>query len=225
MPNRLPDNPTAQAFAQMWAEKMFAPAVEQVAGRDGRVSATEAGRSEALTGGASHARDNLRNVFETQGSARPSTSSLVDAGYQYALAHAERAAGQDGRISLSEIDKLPEDLREDFQALLAGEASTTRLEPRGYRYSHRVLDSVVDAYNITDTQALLDKAIERGDSNQYLNRAELTEAAEALQAEAILLQKGVIDEAGARRVMNAAQVEGLNITDAEINALISSHTP
>jgi hypothetical protein len=45
------------------------------------------------------------------------------------------------------------------------------------------------------------------------------------EAAAHLLQLGVIDEAGARTVMVAAQAEGLNITDAAIDSLIATNRP
>ncbi len=44
-------------------------------------------------------------------------------------------------------------------------------------------------------------------------------------AAAVLLQRGVIDADAARRVMTAAKSEGLEITNAEISALIASHQP
>ena len=42
---------------------------------------------------------------------------------------------------------------------------------------------------------------------------------------AILLAMGELDVAAARAVMEAAQAEGLEITDADIDALIDSHRP
>ncbi|MBN2361958.1 MAG: DUF2183 domain-containing protein [Deltaproteobacteria bacterium] len=44
-------------------------------------------------------------------------------------------------------------------------------------------------------------------------------------AAAKLLQDGVLDEASARAVMDAAQIEGLPITDAEIEELVDDHRP
>lgn len=48
---------------------------------------------------------------------------------------------------------------------------------------------------------------------------------EYTEVAAKLLQLGVLDEAAARRVMVAAQVEGVDITDAQIDELIASHQP
>ena len=45
------------------------------------------------------------------------------------------------------------------------------------------------------------------------------------EAAARLFNAGVIDEASARRTMIAAQSEGLNLTDAGIDALIAAHRP
>lgn len=45
------------------------------------------------------------------------------------------------------------------------------------------------------------------------------------EAAAILFREGVLDEAGARRVMANAQLEGLESTDAQINELIATHQP
>lgn len=45
------------------------------------------------------------------------------------------------------------------------------------------------------------------------------------QAAATLYQMGVLDEAAARRVMVAAQLQGLDITDADIETLIAGHRP
>ena len=45
------------------------------------------------------------------------------------------------------------------------------------------------------------------------------------EAAAILFEKGVLDEGAARAVMFRAQAEGLTITDAEIEELLTAHRP
>ena len=45
------------------------------------------------------------------------------------------------------------------------------------------------------------------------------------EASAVLFGLGVVDEAGARGVMRAAQAGGLAITDVEMDALLDAHRP
>jgi len=53
--------------------------------------------------------------------------------------------------------------------------------PEGYRYSDGVLNDVADSYQVRDKDALLRAAASIDDGNKYLNRTELTKAAEGMQ--------------------------------------------
>ena len=183
MPNRIPPTTTPEAFAKMWAKEILEPAVKTVSGRDGKVTAREASKEEKLSGNTKLAADNLKHLHQMTGYQRPSAKTLLETGYQYALAQAQKAAKPDGTISLAELDRLPENLRADFKLLQTREApGTTRPDTKGYRLSHRVLDQILQEYNITDAQALIDKAISSENGNKYLSKKELAAAAKDLNS-------------------------------------------
>ena len=111
---------------------------------------------------------NVRDFLESSGGPSMTKEELLEAGRQYALQNATSAAGPDGRISMADSERLPENLQADFKYLRTGELEGV-VDDRGYDFSDRVMDSVLDAYGIDDEQALIDKAIELGNSNKYLN--------------------------------------------------------
>ncbi|MHB8878382.1 MAG: phosphatase domain-containing protein [Myxococcaceae bacterium] len=173
MPVKLPPNPTAAQFAEAWTKEILEPAVKALAGRDGRLSATEAGKTSTLTGAASHAADNLKDVFQATGAkSSAAVSTVLAAGRRYALEAAQRAAGADGRISAADMAKLAS-LQADFSFLRGPE-----------RYSNAVAQSVLAAHGLSDLPALLQKATELGNGNGYLARPELEAAARALATRA-----------------------------------------
>ena len=181
MSNRLPSAPTPKNFADTWVKEILEPAVQSLAGADGQIERADL-EGANLEGIAAFAEDNLQNVF----AARRDVSSLgvdalLEAGRRYAFSRGTAAAGGDGRISQSDAAQLPADLRSDFDYLRTGEGMEGRLNTQGYRFSKRVLADIAEKYGVTDQQTLIDKAIERGSSDKYLNKSELDAAGKALE--------------------------------------------
>lgn len=177
MSRRLPAGPSPQRFADAWVKDVLAPAVEKMAGNNNTVDISELDAD--LAAEALLAQDNVRDFLESSGGPSMTKEELLEAGRQYALQNATSAAGPDGRISMADSERLPENLQADFKYLRTGELEGV-VDDRGYDFSDRVMDSVLDAYGIDDEQALIDKAIELGNSNKYLNRNELEAGAKAL---------------------------------------------
>ncbi len=112
-------SPSSRTFANAWSSE-FSKAVKNAAGRDGRLSRSEARRI------AEPFRDNALNYFESTGKQSVSVGVLEASGRAYAEATARRAAGTDGRLSKADAAKLPADLRADF-AWLQGVTEATAL--------------------------------------------------------------------------------------------------
>ncbi|MDP7039794.1 MAG: hypothetical protein QGI45_11590 [Myxococcota bacterium] len=117
MPVNLPPSPTAKNFADAWVNQVFRPAVEQLAGQDGRISANEATKLAKLTGSARYGADNITNYFKFTGAKKPTVDGIVDAAWRYAYANAASATGDDGRLSLIDAQSMAKDLQGDFAHL------------------------------------------------------------------------------------------------------------
>ena len=117
MPVNLPPSPTAKNFADAWVNQVFRPAVEQLAGKDGRISASEATKLAKLSGSARYGADNITNYFKFTGVKKPTVDGIVDAAWRYAYANAASATGNDGRLSLIDAQAMAKDLQADFAHL------------------------------------------------------------------------------------------------------------
>lgn len=105
--------PSPKSFAETWSTE-FKAAVEKAAGKDGRLSLTEAKKiAQSVTGDAMFA-DTVARFFTQTGQKSASVSSLVNDMKVYAQRAAEQAAGADGKLSLEDGKKLPGDLQDDF---------------------------------------------------------------------------------------------------------------
>lgn len=112
----LPTTPSAKTFADAWSRQLES-AVKTAAGRDGRLSVTEAKRISERSGGPQLFSDNAVNYLLGKGQQTVSVSVLVTAAHAYAEAKAAAVAGADGRVSYADAAKLPADLRDDFMYL------------------------------------------------------------------------------------------------------------
>lgn len=87
---------------------------------------------------------------------------------------------------------------------------------------YRVYGRIIEAYPDRIAAALIHRV-------RDFDEASLVEGImvydDYAHAAALLLSRGLIDEAAARRVMSSAQAEGLEITDAEIDQLIVDYRP
>lgn len=160
-------------FAQRWVDRLAGPAAQALSGRDGKLSPTEAGRwQQRLDGDPRLAGDNLADVFAGIRTRTPRLEVFLEAARAYAEAKAAEAADADGM--LRDPGRLDPKLRADFAAIV-------ELAPeRPYRYSERVLTSVMEEFGLVDRAALLEEAKRHDNGNRRLTRAELTRAAVAL---------------------------------------------
>ena len=127
--------PTPQAFAKAWA-KEFEAAVKKAAGKDGRLSRTEAARIGELRDGSRVFGDTATKLMGTRKTA--SVNKLVTEGMAVAEQAAIAAAGPNQKLSLTEGKKLnPGQLVDDFLYLRG------KVPPTGVIHSPEQLAQVV----------------------------------------------------------------------------------
>ncbi|MFO0599933.1 MAG: nuclease A inhibitor family protein [Myxococcaceae bacterium] len=123
--------PSPKLFAETWATE-FKEAVKRAAGKDGRLSISEAQKLAARPDADRVFADNALNYFKTTGKKTVSIDVLATEMKAYAQRAAETAAGPDGKMSLADGAKLPTDLVEDFFMLRGKPApGTTPVTPPG----------------------------------------------------------------------------------------------
>ncbi|MBN2358781.1 MAG: hypothetical protein JXR83_04965 [Deltaproteobacteria bacterium] len=105
--------PTVEAFSKAFRQGME-EALQQAAGRDGRLSKKEA---ERLAKSGNVFADNALNYLERTKQKSVSIDKLLDRSEAYAYAMAKKVAGPNRRLSLLEARALPRDLRKDFFVL------------------------------------------------------------------------------------------------------------
>lgn len=127
--------PTVQAFTKEWTTR-FEAALKLAAGRDGRVSRTEARRLAERTDSNGLFSDSAVKMLDSFGQQSASVNKLVDVARIEVERAAKLAAGPDGKLSLADANKLPADLRDDFKWL-----RTSGVEPK--QYTEAQLQAVV----------------------------------------------------------------------------------
>ena len=110
---RIPNTPTPRAFAETWTAD-FKEAVKKAAGKDGRLTISEAKKLAARPDADKVFADNALNYLKATGKQSVSVEVLATSAKAYAQRAAEVAAGPDGKLSLADGAKLPSDLKEDF---------------------------------------------------------------------------------------------------------------
>ena len=110
---RIPTTPSPRVFAETWSTD-FKEAVKKAAGKDGRLTMSEATRLVARPDADKVFADNAINYLKATGKQSVSLEVLATSAKAYALRAAEVAAGNDGKLSLADGAKLPNDLKEDF---------------------------------------------------------------------------------------------------------------
>lgn len=168
---RIPSAPTPRAFAETWSAD-FKEAVKRAAGKDGRLSISEAKKLAARPDADKLFADNAINYFANTGKKTVSIDVLVSEMKAYAQRAAETAAGPDGKVSLADGAKLPNDLKEDF-FFLRGKTATpptpgTSVLPE---LKAKLEAAVVDLWMPSETDAKF-KFL----SGQPLNGAPITES-------------------------------------------------
>ncbi|MFT3713207.1 MAG: nuclease A inhibitor family protein [Archangium sp.] len=110
---RIPSAPSPKTFAETWSTD-FKEAVKKAAGKDGRLSITEAKKLASRPDADRVFADNALNYFQNTGKKTVSIDVLAREMKAYAQRAAETVAGPDGKVSLADGAKLPDDLKEDF---------------------------------------------------------------------------------------------------------------
>lgn len=110
---RIPNTPSPRLFSETWSTD-FKEAVKKAAGKDGRLTVSEAKKLAARPDADKVFADNALNYLKATGKQSVSVEVLATSAKAYALRAAEVAAGSDGKLSLADGAKLPEDLKEDF---------------------------------------------------------------------------------------------------------------
>lgn len=126
---RIPTTPSPKQFAETWSND-FKEAVKKAAGKDGRLSLSEATKLAQRPDADKMFADNAVNYLKTTGKQSVSVDVIARESHAYALRAAEVAAGPDKKLSLEDGKKLPADLREDFFLLRGkGTPATTPSTP------------------------------------------------------------------------------------------------
>ncbi len=110
---RIPNTPSVRVFTETWTAD-FKEAVKKAAGKDGRLTMSEAKKLAAVPGADKMFADNAVNYLKATGKQSVSVEVLATSARAYAQRAAQVAAGPDGRVSLADGAKLPADLKEDF---------------------------------------------------------------------------------------------------------------
>lgn len=121
---KITSSPTPKTFAKEWT-KEFASAVRNAAGKDGKLSVSEAKKIAGRTGAPALFADNALNFLAAKGQKSVDVEKLIASGYKYAYALADKVAGKDGRVSQADAKKLPADLQADFAHLRGLDAMET----------------------------------------------------------------------------------------------------
>ena len=127
---RIPNTPSIRTFVETWSTD-FKEAVKKAAGKDGRLTMTEAKKLAARPDADKVFADNAINYLKTTGKQSVSVEVLAASAKAYAQRAAEVAAGPDGKISLADGAKLPDDLKEDFFMLRGKAVPGTTPAPAG----------------------------------------------------------------------------------------------
>jgi hypothetical protein len=110
---RIPKTPSVATFVETWTQD-FKAAVTTAAGKDGRLSVSEAKKLAAKAGPEHVFGDNALSALTATGRKTVSVAQVTTEMQAYAERAAKAVAGRDGKITLGEGAKLPADLVEDF---------------------------------------------------------------------------------------------------------------
>lgn len=145
MPPILPTTPSPRTFTDAWTRK-FEEVIRAAAGKDGRLSVSEALRiAERLDGGRLFS-DNAVNYLRATGQKTVSANKLIAVASAYTERSAISAAGSDGRLSYPDAKtKLQPDLRDDFLYLRGKIVDPP--QPTPAQLQRDVRDSVLRAFD------------------------------------------------------------------------------
>lgn len=110
---RIPNTPSVRTFVETWTSELK-EAAKKAAGKDGRLTLSEARKLAASSGPERVFADNALDYFKATGKKSVSVEVFAKEMTAYAQRAAELAAGGDKRLSLADGAKLPQNLVEDF---------------------------------------------------------------------------------------------------------------
>ena len=113
---KLSKTPSVRTFTEAWTRR-FEQVVKDAAGKDGRLSRSEAQRIAQRTDDGRHFADNAVGWLGAAGQKSVSVKKLAAEASASVLNAAQVAAGPDGRISKADQARLAADLMEDIRAL------------------------------------------------------------------------------------------------------------
>jgi len=116
---------TPKSFADAFTTD-FTKVVNEAAGKDGRLSKSEAARIATRPDGGKVFADDALSFFEQSGQKSVAAAKLIGLEHDAALAEATVAAGHDGKLSKADAQKLPAYFRDDFSALRVGPLTSSR---------------------------------------------------------------------------------------------------
>jgi hypothetical protein len=169
---RIPNTPSVKTFVETWTAD-FKAAVKAAAGTDGRLTLAEAQKLAAHPQADHVFADNAINYLKTSGKQSVSVDVLTTEMTAYAQRAAQVAAGADGKLSLADGAKLPNDLTEDFFMLRGKPVPGGTTPPAsGLAEAKTKLEAVTkDLYMPSETDAKFAFV-----SGQQLNGAAITPA-------------------------------------------------
>ncbi len=127
---RIPTTPSPAKFVETWSTD-FKDAVRRAAGKDGRLSASEATRLAARPDADKLFADTAVQYFADTGKKTVSVDVIAREMKAYAQRAAEQAAGPDKKLSLEDGKKLPNDLKDDFFFMRGKAVPATTPTPGG----------------------------------------------------------------------------------------------
>jgi hypothetical protein len=110
---RIPNAPSVRTFVETWTSELK-EAAKKAAGKDGRLTVSEARRLAASGGPERVFADNALDYFKATGKKSVSVEVFAKDMAAFAQRAAELAAGGDKKLSLADGAKLPQNLVEDF---------------------------------------------------------------------------------------------------------------
>ncbi len=129
MAPRIPNTPSVKTFVETWSSD-FTAAMKKAAGKDGRLTLSEAKKLAQSSGPEKMFADDAVDYLQRTGKKSVSVSVIAAEMKAFAQRAAESAAGPDGKVSLADGKKLPQVLEDDF-FLMRGKAVPGTPAPGG----------------------------------------------------------------------------------------------
>jgi hypothetical protein len=181
---RIPNAPSVRTFTETWSSD-FKEAVKKAAGKDGRLTMSEAKKLATRPDADKVFADNAVNYLKATGKQSVSVEVLATSAKAYAQRQAALAAGTDGRLSLADGAKLPADLRDDF-FMLRGKTTPGTAPASSLADVRAKIDNVIPGLWMPSETDAKFKFISGGQLNGAPITADLVRSQLATQHDALL---------------------------------------